>query len=197
MPSKAKSKIDASHLASMAHAMAGEQESEYVNTNRLISNAAAKRILKAAGARRVGKDVTADVTDAIHPDKYGIVHKVFRDSLDDLSEKALFVTLGERMKTLMPRHIRQVATILGVHNISEGLPKVSIAPIKRRIQQRSTKGIRLNPEAVKMLATLALERTIRHLRSGVGLAAHETDRKTVNTRDIQNAELICQNFPQK
>ena len=183
MPPK-RSLVDVGDLRSMTHAMAGEQESKFVNTDRLISNAAAKRILKAAGARRVSKDVTADVTDAIHPDKYGIVHKVFRDSLDDLSEKALFVTLGERMKTLMPRHIRQVATILGVHNISEGLPKVSIAPIKRRIQQRSTKGIRLNPEAVKMLATLALERTIRHLRSGVGLAAHENDRQTVNRRDI-------------
>ena len=196
MPPK-RSLVDVGDLRSMTHAMAGEQESKFVNTDRLISNAAAKRILKAAGARRVSKDVTADVTDAIHPDKYGIVHKVFRDSLDDLSEKALFITLNERMKTLMPRHVRQLNAILGAYDVGEGLPKVSIAPIKRRIQQRSAKGIRFNPEAIKMLAAIALERTIRHLRSGVGLAAHENDRLTVNRRDIQNAELICQNFPQK
>ena len=187
--------LSVSDLKSMKHAIAGESESHHKEKEQLISNAAIGRVIRAAVARRVSGDITKPVKTAITKDKYGIVHQIFRDTLDDLSEKSIFITIGEKMKTLMPRHVRQVATILGVADMN-GLPKVALAPIKRRIIKRAAKGIRLNPEAVKMIAMLALERTIRHLRSGVGLAAHENDRLTVNTRDVRNAEAICQNFPQ-
>ena len=129
------SSVDGSELASMAHAMAGEKESIFVNTDRLISNAAARRIIKLAGARRVSRDVTANFTDAVHPDKYGIVHKIFRDNLDELTEKALFVTLGKKMRTLLPRHVQQLGLILGLSDEDDDL-KIAMAPIRRRIIQR-------------------------------------------------------------
>jgi len=183
-------------LKSMKHALAGESESRFKEKTKLISRAAISRIIRAAGARRVSGDITRPVKTDLAKDKFGIVHQIFRDTLDDLSEKAIFITIGEKMKTLLPRHVEQLGVILGVHDLGEGLPHVAVAPIRKRIQKRSHKELRLNPEAVKMLVALTLDRTIRHLRSGVGLAAHENDRLTVNTRDVRNAEAICQNFPQ-
>ena len=187
--------LDGSELASMAHAMAGEKDDLTKNTERLISNAAARRIMKLAGARRVSKDIAENFTDAVHHDKYGIVHKIFRDNLDELTEKALFITTGKKMKTLLPRHVQQLGLILGLSDEDEGV-KLAMAPIKRRVIQRSAKGLRLNPEALRLLVAMTLDRTVRHLRSGVGIAAHENDRLTVRARDVQNAQIICENFPQ-
>ena len=160
------------------------------DAEKVISNEAIKRILKLAGARRQ----SGDLTDKVRGDKYGIVHRIFRDYLDDISEKVLFIMIGERLTTVLPRHVQQLGSILG-ETVKEDTTIVAIAPIQRRIMIRAAKGVRLNPVALRLIISMTIDRTTRNIRSGVGLAAHETDRQTVNTRDIANAAILAQDFP--
>ena len=181
--------LRATDLASMKPAVDGRADTGK-DAEKVISNEAIKRILKLAGARRQ----SGDLVDKVRGDKHGIVHKIFRDYLDDIAEKVLFIMIGEKLTTILPRHVQQLGSILG-EPVREDTSIVAIAPIQRRIMNRAEKGVRMNPVALRLIISMALDRTTRNLRSGVGLAAHEADRQTVSTRDIANAAILARDFP--
>ena len=158
-----------------------------------MSVAGAKRLLKAAKGRRYGGDLNEALAGP-QPfgDKFGIVHKLFRNAIDDVAGKSRVIMLGQKLKTILPRHVEWA--VLGELEDVTGLPKVQHAPILRRFR-RKMPGVRLSPEAIRMIIYAASDRTIRQLRAGVGLAAHENDRHVVRKRDVINAGAICANYP--
>ena len=180
--------LRATDLASMTPAFDGRADTSK-DGEKVISFEAMKRILKLAGARRQ----SGDLTEKVRGDKFGIVHKIFRDYLDDIAEKVLFIMIGERLTTILPRHVQQLGSILG-EAAKEDTSIVAIAPIQRRIMNRAARGVRINPIALRLIISMALDRTTRNLRSGVGIASI-TDRQTVRTRDVRNAEIIARDFP--
>lgn len=182
--------MKASDLNSIRSAM---KNGSYHDNERLLSVAALKRLVKLGGGRRFGRDL-AEKHDVY--DKYGVVHNIFKESFDELAEKALFVTINERKKTLLPRHVQQVGRILGTNKIEDKtLRVIAIAPLKRRLRRMVRGKVRINDDALKTLASLAVNHTVNWIRSSAGLAAHENDRQTISKRDILNAEKICRNFP--
>ena len=68
-------------------------------------------------------------------DSLGIVHEIFTSFLDDLVEKTIELMRLQRSKTMLPRHVREIATILGDEDEDDSnLPAVSFAPIERHIR---------------------------------------------------------------
>ena len=129
-------------------------------------------------------------------DIFGIVHEVYTSFLDDLVEKTVSLMKLQRSKTMLPRHVRQITTILGDEDDDEtNLPSVSFAPIERHIRLTSgaPPNTRFSKEAMRLLMLVALSKTILHLRSAAGLVSHG-GRKTMNTRDVYNVGRICENF---
>ena len=157
--------------------------------DKILSVAGARRLLKAAKGRRYGGDLNdAMVGPQPFGDKYGIVHKLFRNAIDDIAGKSLAIMKGQKLKTLLPRHVDWA--VMGAL-----VPKLQLAPIIRRFKRKMA-DTRLNKEAVAKIVYGATSRTIIQLRAGVGLAAYETDRHTVHNRDVINAQSICQGYPQ-
>jgi len=162
--------------------------------DKILSVAGARRLLKAAKGRRYGGDLnTAMAGPQPFGDKYGIVHKLFRNAIDDIASKSRTIMLGQKLKTLLPRHVDWA--VMGELDSVTGLPKLQLAPIMRRFK-RKMPDTRLNKDAVAKILYAATSRTIIQLRAGVGLAAHETDRHTIYSRDVINAQSICQGYPQ-
>ena len=182
--------IEIHDLKSMEEPLAGRRTTG-IDTVRLLSVAAMKRLFRFAGGVRFGATLLQDPGN----DKFGVVHSIFRDNIDEISQKAIFVMIGQKKRTLLPRHIAMVGTIMGEHGDMKDLPHIPRAPIKRRIHYMNSRSIRLNDVAVRMITSLAIDRTVRALRSGVGLAAHENGRITVRDRDVRNAHTICRDYP--
>jgi histone H3/H4 len=150
----------------------------------MISVASIKRIVKAAGGKRIGTDLVQK--------NNSIVRILFQHELVNLLRKVTSVALYESKKTILVRHVKQVGLILGDFETLSELPTVAIAPIKRYIKGKTN--MRLNDDALKLIIGYTLQRVILAVRSGVGLAAH-SDNMTVRSRDVQNARFICQNYP--
>jgi len=162
--------------------------------DKILSVSAARRLLKAAKGRRYGGDLNdAMVGPQPFGDKYGIIHKLFRNALDDIASKSRTIMLGQKLKTLLPRHVDWV--VMGELDSVTGLPKLQLAPIIRRFK-RKMPDTRLNKDAVAKSVYAATSRTIIQLRAGVGLSAHENNRHVVRQRDVINAQSICQGYPQ-
>jgi histone H3/H4 len=149
----------------------------------MITDASIKRIVKAAGGKRIGGDLVK---------KNSIVRIMFQHELKGILRKVTSVALHERKQTILVRHVKQVNLILGDNETFEHLPNVAIAPIKRYI--KGTTKMRLNDEALKMMIGRTLQRVILAVRAGVGVAAH-SDTKTVRSRDVHNARFICKDYP--
>ena len=165
----------------------------------VITKTAIRRLIRAAGGRRMraALDLYSDTpgTDDVN----GIVHEIFTSFLDDLVEKVVSLMKLQRSKTMLPRHVREIAAILGDEDEDDSnLPGVSFAPIERHIRLTSgaPPGTRFSKEAMKLLLLVALSKTILHLRSAAGLVSHH-GQKTMRTRDVYNVSAICQDFPQK
>ena len=163
---------------------------------RVITPAAIRRLIRAAGGRRMraALDLYSEVPGTT--DANGIVHEIFTSFLDDLVEKTVSLMNLQRSKTMLPRHVREIATILGDEDDESNLPAVSFAPIERHIRMTSgaPPGTRFSKEAIRLLLLVALSKTILHLRSAAGLVSHH-GQKTMRTRDIYNVQQICQDFP--
>ena len=162
--------------------------------DKILSIAGSKKLLKVAKGRRFGSDLT-NVLPGLQPfgDRYGIVHKLFRNAIDDIASKSRAIMVGQKLKTLLPRHVDWA--VMGELDDMDALPKLQQAPIIRRFK-RKMPDTRLNKEAVAKIVYGATSRTIIQLRAGVGLAAHENDRQVVRQRDVINAQSICQGYPQ-
>jgi len=162
--------------------------------DKILSVAAARRLLKAAKGRRYGGDLNdAMVGPQPFGDKYGIIHKLFRNAIDDIASKSRAIMIGQKLKTLLPRHVDWA--VMGELDDVVALPKLQLAPIIRRFK-RKMPDTRLNREAVAKIVYDATSRTIIQLRAGVGLTAHENNRHVVRQRDVINAQSICQGYPQ-
>ncbi len=165
-------------------------------STRLLSISACKRIIKTAGKNIRYSD---DLNNPVHNDKHGTVHKLFKDNIKELTEKAIAIMRGQRKTTLLPRHIHQLGLILGIPVASKGamnLPLISVAPVVRYLKQRGppNQPLRLSKESVQLLIEIALDRTVLHIRSASGLAA-VGKRSTIHKYDIDNASLVCNDFP--
>ena len=54
--------------------------------------------------------------------------------------------------------------------------------------------LRMSKDSVHLLIEIALDKTVLHIRSASGVAA-VAKRRTIRRGDIQNAGIICSNFP--
>jgi hypothetical protein len=162
--------------------------------DKILSVSGARRLVKAAKGRRYARDLN-DSMAGPQPvgDKYGIVHKLFRNAINNIASKSRAIMIGQKLKTLLPRHVEWA--ILGELDDMDALLKLQLAPIIRRFK-RKMPDTRLNKAAVAKIVYGATSRTIIQLRAGVGLADHENDRQVVRQRDITNAQSICQGYPQ-
>ena len=144
--------------------------------DKILSISAAKKLLKAAKGRRYARDLNDSMSGpAPFGDKYGIVHKLFRNAIDDIASKSRAIMVGQKLKTLLPRHVDWA--VMGELDDMDALPKLQQAPIIRRFK-RKMPDTRLNKEAVAKIVYAATSRTVIQLRAGVGLAAH-SDRQVV------------------
>ena len=163
----------------------------------VITPAAIRRLIRAAGGRRIRQSLDLYEEVPGSTDANGIVHEIFTTYLDDLVSKTVSLMKLQRSKTMLPRHVREIASILGDEDSdSTNLPYVSFAAVGRHI--RLTSGAppttRFSTEAMKMLLLVTITKTIAHLRSAAGLVSHGS-RKTMNTRDVYNVRRICEGFP--
>ena len=176
-------------------AISKEPSSRPLST-RLLSEEAVKRIVRAAGGRRVGSSLLAPVdgvnagTRRLVGDRYGVVHSIFREAFDTIALQSLDVMRGQRLKTLMGRHVQKAASILGEVDRKTLPVKIAMAPLRRRLQKT-----RVSEAALLQLAAIALDKTIRWLRSTAGLTSYDNDRQTIQARDVKNAATICSTFP--
>ena len=183
-------------------AISKEPSSRPLST-RLLSEEAVKRIVRAAGGRRVGSYLLAPVdgvnagTRRLVGDRYGVVHSIFREAFDTIALQSLDVMRGQRLKTLMGRHVQKAASILGEVDRKTLPVKIAMAPLRRRLQKTRVR-LRLSETALlQLLAAISLDQTIcwPWLRSTAGLTSYDNDRKTIESRDVKNTATICSTFP--
>ena len=79
----------------------------------VITPAAIRRLIKAAGGRRIRQSLDLFEEVPGTTDDNGIVHEILTTYLDGVIEKAVSLMEAQRSKTMLPRHIREVTTILG------------------------------------------------------------------------------------
>ena len=163
---------------------------------RLISRAACMRLIKSAGSQvRYSSDLDNPVTN----DQFGTIHRLFKETLTELAQKSIAIMRGERKSTLLPRHIQQLGMILGIPVVSKGrtnLPTIALLPVIRYLRTMGPPNstLRMSKDSVHLLIEIALDRTVLHIRSASGIAA-VSKRQTIRKGDIQNASLICNDFP--
>ena len=162
---------------------------------RLISRAACMRLVKTAGTVRY----SSDLDDAVANDQFGTIHRLFKENINELAQKSIAIMRGERKSTLLPRHIQQLGMILGIPVASKGrtnLPTIALLPVIRYLRTFGPPNsqLRMSKDSVRLLIEISLDRTVLHIRSARGIAA-VSKRQTIRKGDIQNAGLICNDFP--
>ena len=165
-------------------------------SSRLLSRAACMRMIKSAGSQ---VRYSSDLDDAVQNDQFGTIHRLFKETITELAKKSIALMRGERKTTLLPRHIQQLGMILGLPVAGKGrtnLPTIALLPIIRHLRTMGppSKPLRMSKDSVILLTEIALDRTVLHIRSASGVAA-VAKRRTIRKGDIQNAGLICSNFP--
>ena len=163
----------------------------------VITKTAIRRLIRAAGGRRMRAALDLFVDSPGTNDIFGIIHEIFTSFLDDLVEKVVALMKLQRSKTMLPRHVREITAILGDEDDDESnLPSVNFAPVERHIRLTSgaPPGTRFSKEAIRLILLVSSSKTILHLRSAAGLVSHH-GQKTMRTRDIYNVGQICQDFP--
>ena len=106
---------------------------------------------------------------------------------------------GDRKSTLLPRHIQQLGMILGIPVTVKGrtnLPTIALLPVIRYLRTMGPPNnpLRMSKDSVHLLIEIALDRTVLHICSASGVAA-VAKRSTIRRGDIQNAGIICNDFP--
>ena len=162
---------------------------------RLISRAACMRLVKTAGTVRY----SSDLDDAVANDQFGTIHRLFKENINELAQKSIAIMRGERKSTLLPRHIQQLGMILGIPVASKArsnLPTIALLPVIRYLRTMGPPNsqLRMSKDSVHLLIEIALDKTVLHIRSASGVAA-VAKRRTIRRGDIQNAGIICSNFP--
>ena len=136
-------------------------------TAHVITKGAIRRLIKTVGGRRFRQamDLYEEVPGTT--DSNGVVHEIFTNYLDDLVEKTVSLMQMQRSRTMLPRHVREIATILGDEDPDETkLPYVSFAAINRHIRLTSgaPPGTRFSNQAMKLLLMVTITKTLAHLR---------------------------------